>query len=221
MRQHRRFVLTGSILFCSLSLANGGQHRPRVIWLAAIPLAISLLLAFTPIASPAFAATNSHTGSKLTATQPLSSLRLTQVSQPSVTSTVLTSRNSAGNPCKTFTSYLSFGYLGVHNEMWLKLVTYFCYNYRIVTYHKTTLYWGVTQAGAGSGWGWQISPYYSFNCFPAPNKGFWCSGNHEHATQLFINPFLRNEASLTIDQAEYYNGGTYNHFNAHICPGGC
>jgi hypothetical protein len=208
--------------FFSQALAQGSRRRPRLLWLAVLPLAMSLWLACIPTASPALAATNSHTTSNLAATQPLSSLRLAQVGQPSVTSTVLTaSRNSAGDPCKTFTSYLSFGYLGVHNEMWLRIVTYFCYNYRIVTYHKTTLYWGVTQAGAGSGWGWIYGPNYSFNCFYGPNNGLACSGNHEHATQIFINPFLKDEASLTIDQAEYYNGGTYNHFNAHICPGGC
>jgi hypothetical protein len=208
--------------FFSQSLAHGSRRRPRVIWLAVLPLAISLWLACIPMASPAFAATNSHTRSNLAATQPLLSLRLTQVGQPSVTSTVLTaSQNSAGVSCKTFTSYLSFGYLGVHNEVWLKMVTYFCYGNGRVTYHKTTLYWGVTQAGSSSGWGWIYGPNYSFNCYYASGSGFPCSGNHEHATQIFINPFLRSEASLTIDQYEDRLGHTSNLFNAHICPGGC
>ena len=52
----------------SWSLAHRSQRRPRVIWLAALPLALSLLLSFTSLASPAFAATHTSTTSNLAAT---------------------------------------------------------------------------------------------------------------------------------------------------------
>jgi hypothetical protein len=52
----------------SWALAHRNQRRPRVIWLAALPLALSLLLAFTSLASPAFAATHTPTTSNLAAT---------------------------------------------------------------------------------------------------------------------------------------------------------
>ena len=202
-------------------LTHGAQRRPRVIWLAALPLTVSLLVVFMPVTSPAFAATNRHTASNLAAKTSVSSSKLIQLGQPSVTSTsVTTSQKSASNPCKTFTSYLSFGYLGVHNEMWLRMVTNFCYGNGKVTYHKTTLSWGVTSAGSASGWGTQAN-YYSFNCYIASGSAFQCSGNHEHDTERFINPFLRGEADLTIDQYEDRLGHTSNLFNAHFCPGGC
>jgi hypothetical protein len=209
------------------SLAHVSQRRLRVTWLVVLPLAMGLLLAFTPMASPAaFAATISHSTASQAATTLASSTKLTQTGQFSVTSTtVTTTQTSATTLCKTFTSYLSFGYLGVQNEMWLKQVTYWCYNDSIVTYHKTTIYWGVTSAGAGSGWTWPTvsDPYTSFNCYSAAANNTYrqCSGNHEHATQLFQNPILRDEASLTIDQYEIYTGWENNTFNSHICPGGC
>jgi hypothetical protein len=198
MRTHKRFVLLGSLL-----------------------LAAGLLIAFTPTASTASAATNSHTTSNLAATTPASSIRLAQVVHVSVTSTVLTaSRTSAGVSCRTFTSYLSFSYLGV-NSLWLKIQTYYCWNYLIVTYHSTTLYWGVTAGGAGNGWGWLYNPYYAFNCYVSTSSWRSCSGNHEHAKEIFINPFLRSEAALIIDQEENYKGQDFNQFSSYICPGGC
>ncbi|HET8844567.1 MAG TPA: hypothetical protein VFN35_24065 [Ktedonobacteraceae bacterium] len=55
--------------FLFRSLASESQKRPRVIWLAAFPLALGLLLAFTLLSSPAaFAATHTPTTSKLAAT---------------------------------------------------------------------------------------------------------------------------------------------------------
>jgi hypothetical protein len=184
-----------------------------------LPLLSGVLIVAILASALVFSMNASSVAHAASVTKPASSLGLTQV-----TSTVLTtaSRNSAGDPCKWFTSELWFGYLGHTKEMWLKVVTYFCYNYSIVTYHKTSWSWGVTAGGAGDGWGWIINPYYSFNCFNAADNAYRpCSGNHEWTQELFINGFLRGEASLTIDQDEYYNGGTYNHFNAHFCPGGC
>jgi hypothetical protein len=206
----------------SRSLTHMSRQRLRLTYLVVLPLALGLLLVVTPIASPAaFAATNGQTGMKLAAPQQLTLARASEL----VTSTTVTSSQiNASTLCTTFTSYLSYGYLGVNNEMWLKLVTNWCYNNIIVTSHSTTIYWGVTSAGAGSGWTWPTvsDPYYSFSCYSAvPDVVRNCSGNHEHATQLFQNPILRDEASLTIDQYETYAGKTANQFNSHICPGGC
>jgi hypothetical protein len=149
-------------------------------------------------------------------TKPTSSLELTQH-----TSTVLrTSRTNAGDPCYVFTSYLTYGTLGHKNEMWLKLVTTWCYNYAIVTSHNTVFYWGVTAGGSGDGWSWIYGPNTSFNCYNAADN-LRCSGNHEHAAQTFINGFLKDEAVLTIDQYEIYTGQSFNTFNDYVCPGGC
>ena len=88
----------------SQSLAHGGQQRSRVIWLAVLPLAMSLVLAFTPIASPAFAATNRQITSKL------------------APSTVVTSaQTSAGVTCQT-QSHENREYDGLGFEaFWLKV----------------------------------------------------------------------------------------------------
>lgn len=202
MRQHRRFVLLGSILLFSQSLAHVGQQRPRVICLAVLPLAISLLLAFIPIASPAFAATNSHT--KL------------------VTSTVLTtSRNSAGNPCATRQSdeTLTDGFGNV--QIWLRMKTTYCWNYSIVTYHSTYLYWGVTTLGVLVGWTWLYNPDYAFNCYVASGSSRNCSGNHEHAKEVFLQGPVRFETDLIVDQNENYKGQFFSHGSRINCPGGC
>ncbi len=50
------------------ALAHRNQRRPRVIWLAALPLALSQLLAFTSLASSTFAAMHTPTTSNLAAT---------------------------------------------------------------------------------------------------------------------------------------------------------
>jgi hypothetical protein len=207
----------------SRSLAHMSQRRMRVTWL--IVLTLGLLLAVTPIASPAaFAATNGQIRAKLAAPQLVSAARSVLGSGLVTSTTVALSRNSAGNSCKTFTSYLTYGYLGVKDEMWLKVVTAWCYNNIIVTSHSSTMYWGVTSAGAGSGWTWPTvtDPSYSFNCYADVANGIHpCAGNHERTIQLFQNPILRDEASLTIDQYETRDGQASNTFNAHICPGGC
>jgi hypothetical protein len=52
----------------SRSLTHGDQRHPRIIWPAALLLALSLLLAFTSLASPAFAATRTSTASNLVET---------------------------------------------------------------------------------------------------------------------------------------------------------
>ncbi len=52
----------------SRSLTHGDQRRPRVIPLAALPLALILLFAFTSLASPAFAAARPSTTANLAET---------------------------------------------------------------------------------------------------------------------------------------------------------
>jgi hypothetical protein len=209
----------------SRSLAHVSQRRLRVTWLIVLPLAMGLLFAFTPVASPAaFAATNGQTRANLAAPHFALAPGSAQGSGLVTLTTVESSQVGSGvHLCKTFTSYLNFGYLGVQNEMYLKMVTSWCYNNSTVTSHSTVLYWGTTAAGDGSGWIWQYSPNYSFNCLSdvqgAINRT--CAGNHERAEERFINPFLKGEASLTIDQYEAYNGQEWNLFNAHYCPGGC
>jgi len=205
----------------SQPLAHVGQRRPRITWLAVLPLAMSLLFAFIPIASPAFASPNSHTTSNLAATKPASSLRLAQIVHLSATSTVLTSsRNSAGDPCKTISTYYPKNDNGI-TIFWLKMVTTWCYNYVTVTSHSTTLYWGVTTTGTLTGWYSLYNPIYSFACYVASGSSRNCSGNHERAQEDFINGILRLEIDLVINQEETYQGQAFYQLSQIKCPGGC
>jgi hypothetical protein len=205
----------------SRSLAYVGQQCPRVTWLAVLPLAMSLWLAFTPLAAPALAATNSHTTSHLAATKPASSIGLTQMGHVSVTSTVLTApRDSAGDPCKQ----VSFqkNYLVAGNVVaWLKMVTNWCYDYVTVTSHSTILYWGVTAYGNVLGWQSVGNPLYSFNCYVASGSTRNCSGNHEHADQLFDNVPTLSGIGLTVDEKENYLGQAFTNGASRFCLGGC
>jgi hypothetical protein len=176
------------------------------------------VLVVTVLAAALVFSSNARSGAHAASvTKPASSLELTQ----DTTTILRASRNSAGG-CWVFTSYLTYGTLGHKNEMWLKVVTTWCYNYVIVTSHKTSWSWGVTALGAGDGWGWIVNPYYSFNCYNAADNAYRpCSGNHEWTQETFINGFLKEEAQLTIDQYEIYTGWSNNTFHTRTCPGGC
>jgi hypothetical protein len=178
--------------FFSQSLAHGGKRRSRVIWLAMLPLAMSLVLAFTPIASSAFAATNRQLTSKLAA-HPLA-----------LSTSVPSSQMSAGVTCQTqFHENREYDGLGFE-AFWLKVQTTWCYNYVTVTSHSTILYWGTTTNGALAGWHYVGNPYYTFNCYIAAGSSINCSGNHEHADELWTDG--SGHCHLIVDEEENYHG---------------
>ncbi len=212
--------------------AHGGQRRPRIIWLVTLPLVLSLLLAFSPLASPAFAATHQQMTLHSAAPKVPSSMRLAQIARLAVTPSILTfSRNSTGDPCSTRTiQYDSKDAVGFI-LFWIKMQTTWCYNYITVTSHATVLSWGVTGTGAALGWvvlgGTNSPPDYSFNCYVAAgapgNPPSGCSGNHEYMKQYFINQInpLLLETDLTLNEEENYKGQFFWQASMTTCLGGC
>jgi hypothetical protein len=189
MRQYLRFVLLGSIL-----------------------LASSLLVVFSPLTSTASAATTSPASAR----QPtqltrsvafvVRSSQLAQVMQVSVTTGVVASRDSAGDPCNTAQRQENgkdaFGF----TLFWFKMQTSWCWDYRTVTSHTTRIYWGVTGPGAAVGWAFiNHSPIY-FNCYVAFGSTRNCSGNHEDATASFLNVVTRQTCLPHIDEWQNYRG---------------
>jgi hypothetical protein len=177
MRQHTRFVLLGSIL-----------------------LAASLFFAVTPHFSPAFAATTSP------ASTPANAPQLTQLVQVSVITSSATSRVSAGDPCRTSSRQQNAkDFFGI-TLFWFKMQTRYCWDNRTVTYHRTTISWGVTGPGAAVGWAYISNSGIRFNCYVASGSTRQCSGNHEWATASFHNVVTRQVCLPHIDEWENYRG---------------
>lgn len=193
----------------------------KFVLLVGVLLASSLTMGLAPFTSTAFAATNSHTTSNLVATKPMSFIRLAQSVHVHVSTVLTSSRNSAGNPCSTRQSDETFtdGFGNV--QFWLRMQTYYCWNHVIVTYHSTTLYWGVTTLGIAVGWLSLSTPYYAFNCYVSTSSSRNCSGNHEHAKEAFINGPFMLETDLIVDQEENYQGLFLSQGSQRNCIGGC
>lgn len=206
----------------SRSLAFVGHQRPRITWLAVLPLVMSLWVAFTPLAAPALAATNRHTTAPLAATKPASSLELTQMGQVSVTSTVLiTPQDSAAVYCNSVSFKENYLVLG-NIVAWLKMNTHWCYDGVTVTSHSTILYWGITSYGLATGWETNVSnPEYSFNCYVASGSTRNCSGNHEWTEMLFDNFVNKSGIALTVQEWENYEGQDFTNGASRHCLGGC
>ncbi len=198
MRQHLRFVLLGSIL-----------------------LAGSLLVVFSPLASTASAATTSPASAR----QPtqltrsvafvLRSSQLAQVVQVAVTTSVVASRDSAGDPCNTAQRQENgtdvFGIV----LFWFKMQTSWCWDYRIVTSHTTRIYWGVTGPGAAVGWAFINHSPIHFHCYVAYGSTRDCSGNHEDATASFLNVVTLQTCLPFISEDENYRGQFFS--SGHPC----
>lgn len=101
---------------------------------------------------------------------------------------------------------------------WIRMTTGYCWNGSIVTYHSTTLYWGVTTTGTLTGWYTQYNPAYTFNCYVAVGSTLGCSGNREWMQEHFIHgipPF--EDCSLSITELENYKGAFYSSGSASQC----
>ena len=103
------------------------------------------------------------------------------------------------------------------------MTTTWCWNGITVTSHTTVLAWGTTTLGHAAGYTGLGNPAFSFNCYVAAGAptGGGCSGNHEVATEAFLNGIDRSEVDLTINQEENYKGQFFSQGSLRHCPGGC
>ncbi len=86
------------------------------------------------------------------------------------------------------------------------MVTYWCYNNVIVTYHDTSVGHSITGTGVATGWEWIGSTAIDFYCYKASGSTRQCSGNSESARGYFYNILSGQSCSDFLHQYENYKG---------------
>jgi hypothetical protein len=124
---------------------------------------------------------------------------------------VVTSTDSAGNPCATrsFEIDLVEQPLGWPTDAWYKMTTHWCWNGRIVTSHNTYQTYGITTVGSLEGWEYdgETSGWW---CYVASGSTRSCSGNTEWAQGHFKAVQYNIQIgswSPFIQEWENYHGG--------------
>jgi hypothetical protein len=95
---------------------------------------------------------------------------------------------------------------------WYRMTTYYCWNFKTVTYHSTSVTAGITTTGAAGGWQYDGTPDgIHFHCYVASGSTRNCSGNQEQAQGQFKACLAKcySSWSPTITESENYLGAFF------------
>jgi len=190
-----------------------GRSSGLCLFTAAIAV---VTLAFS--AGPALAAPAARSGAQVHSTvgpqASVSPQEATITSTSSSSSVSNAAATSAAEKCETYTvTVFNKDVLGIILFSF-HMVTYFCWNNLIVTYHDTSVGAGVTGTGTATGWEYTGDNGIDFYCYKAGGSTRNCSGNSESSTGAFYNFLLGEHCSDFINQFENYKGQTNYHWSS-------
>jgi len=185
-----------------------GRRSGLLLFTAAIAAVTLAFSAGPALAAPAASPVSGAQVHSTVGAQASGSSQEATITSTSNSSSVSPAATSAAEKCATYTVTVS-NYDALRIILFsFHMVTYFCWNGVIVTYHSTSVGAGVTGTGVATGWEYTGHSGIDFTCYVASGSTRNCSGNSESDYGYFYNILLGESCYNYIHQTENYKGNT-------------